>query len=569
MAPRRPELLSVIGLILLTVLLSGAPSCSSGGGKHEFPDVPADTPADETAGDTADVPVDIPGEDTAPCTSQPDEDGDTIADRYEGSGDTDGDTVPNAQDQDSDNDTLSDYDENDVHDTCQLPRNSDTDDIPDFLDPDSDNDGVSDMDETAAGTDPLQQDTDGDGVSDLVEAVYGSNALNPDDNPRTHGDFVFIVDYLEEPDPTRDTLVFGTDIKMADVYFMIDSSGSMTGEIENLRTTLSGTIAPGIVAAIPDVQLGVMRFEDCPEASCAHNLVNLQNITDNLADVQTALDSIVDNCGGSEPYAIALWLVATGDGPARGLPARTCEDATLVGYPCFRPSAIPIIIQMGDEPFEWRFMGGNCANEVGLDATVAALRAIHARYIGVNSAADPMAAAGPRPDMEDVAFYTGSVDAAGTLLVYDIPETGEGLGDQVVGAVAHLANQVPIDVSARAADRIDGDETVDAARFVDRIEPNSAGGVADPENPDRVCVGGLLVGDNDYDTIPDYFDGVLPGTVVCFDIIPKMNDFVPRLPNEPQLYSADVFVIGDWVTVLDSRIIYFLVPPDVVIEGPI
>jgi len=65
----------------------------------------------------------------------------------------------------------------------------------------------------------------------------------------------------------------------------------------------------------------------------------------------------------------------------------------------------------------------------------------------------------------------------------------------------------------------------------------------------------------------DHFAGILPSTIVCFDIIAKENDFVPR-KNVPQFYTADINVIGNWVTVLDTRIVYFLIPPDVIIEGP-
>jgi hypothetical protein len=557
----------------LAIAAFSSVACSSNQGGQGI-DTGLDGPAPDGLDGLADAPpADFAAEEASPpCTSQPDSDGDTIADVYEGSGDADNDTIPNDQDLDSDSDTLPDYDEAGVHDTCLPPRDTDEDRVADFIDPDSDNDGVSDLDETAAGTNVLDPDSDGDGVSDLVETVYGSGALDPEDSPRKHGDFVFIVDFNEEPVPPRDTLVFGTDIKMADVYFMIDTSGSMGGEVTNLQATLHDVIAPGIHDAIPDVRMGVMRFEDCPESTCANNINNIQNITDDLGLVQTALDSITYEslCGGDEPYAIALWIVATGDGPSYGLPARTCTDPAFVGYPCFRPDAVPIIVQIGDEPFEWRLMGGVCAREKGRDETIAVLNAIHAKYIGIDSCADPLPATCPTPDMQQVAFYTGSMDSTGNLLIYKINEDGTGLGEQVVDAVAHLANQVPIDVSARAGDRTDGPyDTVDATRFIERIEPNSAGGVADPENPARVCLGGLAVGDFDADGYPDYFDNVIPGTVVCFDIIARMNDFVPRRPNEPQLYTADIQVIGDWVTLLDSRIVYFLIPPEVVIEGPI
>lgn len=538
---------------------------------------PADANSDGNGEDTneqdirQDIADDTTHEINPPCTSLPDSDGDTIADIYETTADIDNDTIPNDHDADSDNDTITDAVEGgNGGDTCKAPVDSDGDTIADFIDPDSDNDGVSDSDENAYGTDRLNEDTDGDSVSDLIETVYGSDPLDPTDNPRTHGDFVFLVDYMQPPVPPQDTLVFGTDLKMADVYFMIDSSGSMTGEIDNLRTTLSTTIAPGIFDTIPDVQMGVMRFEDCPEASCEHNLVNLQNITDDLSLVQSALDSITDPCGGEEPYAIALWIVATGNATAYSLPDRTCPEPSYIGYPCFRPGAIPIIIQIGDEPFEWRFIGGNCRSEKSRDEVITALRTIHAKYIGIDSCEDPFSMSCPKQDMEHVAFYTGSIDADGNLLVYKINPDGTGLGSQIVEAVVHLANQVPISVSAEAHDRIDGPEdVVDASVFIERIIPNTAGGIPDPADPGRICAGGLSVGDIDGDTIADHFSAVLPGTIVCFDIIAKENDFVPRKPNQPQLYTADIFVMGEWITILDSRIVYFLVPPEVVVEGPI
>ncbi len=50
------------------------------------------------------------------------------------------------------------------------------------------------------------------------------------------------------------------------------------------------------------------------------------------------------------------------------------------------------------------------------------------------------------------------------------------------------------------------------------------------------------------------------GTPVCFDIYPKMNVSVPGT-GEPQLFKVYIDVYGDNVTVLDTREVYFLVPP--------
>jgi len=78
-------------------------------------------------------------------------------------------------------------------------------------------------------------------------------------------------------------------------------------------------------------------------------------------------------------------------------------------------------------------------------------------------------------------------------------------------------------------------------------------------------VGGLATANDDDDPYPDKFVDVLPGTPVCFDIIPAVNNTVPPAAV-PMIYMAYVDVVGDDVTVLDTREVYFLVPPTGVIE---
>jgi hypothetical protein len=543
-----------------------------------FMDTGNDAPWDAT-GDAppGDVPWDPPA-DTAGCSDYVDSDGDTIADHQEGDMDLDMDGQPNHLDTDSDNDGIADSAEAGDSDLCTAPRDTDADTDYDFLDPDSDNDGVSDSDEMGYGTDPLANDSDGDGVSDLVETTYGSDPLDDADTPQSHGDFVFVVDYMEDPEPPQDTLVFGTDLQIADVYVTIDTSGSMGGEVANLQTSLQDVIVPGIEAAIPNVQMGVMRFEDCP-GDCPHSIANLQSITDDITAVQDALDTITETslCGGSEPYALALYVTATADVSGTGLPAASC-GAGYLGYPCFRPGAIPIVIQIGDEPFcdqpfPWAPPSGGCTCNPRKSVADAynALNTIHAKYIGVDTSEDacsPMDPC-PRTQMEEIAMHTGSHDGV-SLFVFDGASDGTGLGMEIVDAVSALAGSVPLDISAKAIDVEDWPgEAVDATVFVDRIVPNTAGGVADPEDPTRVCVGGLATGDYDGDGTHDYFDGVTPGTVVCFDIVAAMNTTVERIPDEPQLYTAIVQVVGDLITLLDEREIYFLIPPDVHVEIPI
>jgi hypothetical protein len=163
-----------------------------------------------------------------------------------------------------------------------------------------------------------------------------------------------------------------------------------------------------------------------------------------------------------------------------------------------------------------------------------------------------------------LAWDTGTEDSFGDPLVFDVNWLGSGLGDQVVEAIQLLASDVPFS-SIDAEPRDDTSDDVDATIFIDHIEPNLTGGVEDPLNPGMICVGGLDTVDDDDDDIPDKFVNVLPGTPVCFDIFPAMNETVPEIAD-PQVFKAFIDVLGDAFTVLDTREVFFLVPPSTPLE---
>jgi hypothetical protein len=153
---------------------------------------------------------------------------------------------------------------------------------------------------------------------------------------------------------------------------------------------------------------------------------------------------------------------------------------------------------------------------------------------------------------------TGLNDAGETAvggecpLVFKINGNGSGLGSAIATAIKVLTNYVTLDVGAWTED--DPSDSIDAvAEFVDRLEAVTAGTAP--------CAPGLIAVDTDTDAILDTFDDVLPGTTVCFKLIPKMNTTVPPHAG-PQVFKAKVNVIGDATANLDSREVYFIVPPD-------
>jgi hypothetical protein len=510
------------------------------------------------------LPVDHDG-DTIPDYRDTDSDGDFISDRDERGRDTDADTIPDRLDEDSDRDGIPDATEAGDEDLATAPVDSDGDTIPDYRDPDSDADGLSDRMEHEAGTDPTLGDTDGDGVNDLIEVAAGTDPLDPLDNPRAHGNFVFEVPYEEDPNPEQDTLIFATDLQKADVYIAVDSSGSMCGEIANLRSGLGGIIVPGVAGRILDSQFGAGQFEECPGAGCSHALHNRQDITTDIPSVQAAFDAMActSACGVvHEPYVDMLWLLATGDTATYASPdvqprPRRCTDAATVGWPCFRPDAVKIIIMSGDEDSTQ-----TCSSRTTATA-VDAMNAERIKFVGVNSGDS-------RPGFEAVANGTGSIDAVtGLPLVFNISADGTGLSDTIVDAVDQIAHNVPIRVDALPSDGPDEpfhDPRIDAVtEFIAYLETNTSGVViVDPVTlEERTCTSGVETADSNGDGHDDYFPRLFPGTSICWDIHVNRNTTVEPLVDVPQIFRATIDVIGDLYTPLDAREIFFLVKPTI------
>lgn len=505
-------------------------------------------------------PLDTDG-DLTPDYLDTDSDNDFISDRDESVVDTDRDGIPDRWDADSDNDGIPDIDEAGDTDLSTPPRDTDHDMIPDFRDTDSDGDGLSDADEHAfdlahpGAMTVTNADSDGDGVSDLVEVASGSDPLDPTDSPRTRGNFVFLEPYMMPADPMRDTLDFATDIRVADVYFLVDTTGSMGGAITNVRTSLS-TAGSGIIdqvrAMIPDTYFGVGDFKDYADTWL---YMNRQDLTGTAALAQAGVNAMSAGGGGDGPEGDvpSLYAVATGASVASGsssptIPARTTCPAGTFGYPCFRSGAVPIVVLITDISFHNGRGGTNpYAGYTTYATMLPAVTAARIRVIGV-----AVNGTSAQADLNAIAMDSGAVDGTGAPLV-TVAAAGS-VSTTVVDQIRSLAAATRLDISIRYED--DASDAVDSfAAFVHHIEANEAGDAA------RGCAPRPAI-DTDGDTYPDTFPDVTAGERVCFDIFVKQNDTV--MPTGvPQLFLATLHVIGDGFTELDSRAIYFLVPPTI------
>jgi cysteine-rich repeat protein len=559
----------------------------------------ADTDCDgDYVPDSTERTVDTDGDGT-PDYRDLDSDGDGILDAHELFPDSDGDGKANRIDLDSDGDGIPDRIEAGDADPTTYPVDTDNDGIPDYIDVDSDGDGLPDVLETgcaSGSSDRLDPDSDNDGYSDLAEVLVGSNpcAHTSPTEFKTYTEFFFI---LPEYDPPQtEPLEFSSTISQADVHVAMDTTGSMFGEIDTLRTTFSSSILPGVNAQIPDVAFGVSTFDDFPcgdhGTGADRPFILRQRVTTRMSDAQAAMDAIPLHNGADyyESGYESMYQVATGAGvvgcgasippfnPATGL-VPGVADGTIGGVG-FRTDSFPMLVHVTDAPSHNGTTYGGYAATSG--EAINALKANKIHFIGVASGSDP------RGQLEAVAIATGGTvptcawdgarpsgcgasqcctaingtgraTSGGTCpLVFDINDSGAGLNSAIITAIRALANTKNFTVTARvrrdeAEYRASG---IDTRCFIQSVTPDSytgAGGTCSttPEFADI----------NPVDGIDDSFRNVTPGTQLFFDVTAE-NDGCVAETDIPQAFSAYIDVIGDGVTVLDSLLVTIIVPAD-------
>lgn len=426
---------------------------------------------------------------------------------------------------------------------------------------DSDSDGLTDHDELCVhGSDPCRVDTNGNGVSDLIMVAAG---LDPSSGSFPANDFAVVLPF-EGPRENR-TLRFGTDIQLADVYFLIDTTGSMGGAITNVRSSLS-SIVTRIRERIPDVQMGVGRLDDFPRSSFGSPgdvpYENVQDITPDVEVVRAGLNSLVARGGNDEPesFTEAVYQTATGAGgnwsftggpfdlPPRACPTFPDEVAPRRGYPCFRPGALPIVVTVGDANWHNDHTGsypysGITPAPATFDQAADALRAIGGRFIGVWVPIGTNGHAAAR----EMALRTGSVDSSGTPLFYTAPSGS--VSDNIVLGIETLVGRTPQDVNTRRENVAGNPDEFDATLFIDRIVPVEGYRDGIPgENP------GVSYTSRDEST----FYGVIPGTIVEFRV--EFYNDVRRSAENAQVFRARIIVVGNGVADLDTRQVYIVVP---------
>jgi len=414
-------------------------------------------------------------------------------------------------------------------------------------------------------------------------------------------DFFFVLPF-EDPAGSQDKpLTFTTDVKSMDVFINMDTTGSMSGAITNLRNALGSTIIPEIQMQVPNTQFGAGTFDDFPISPYGTSgpdqpFVLLQEITNNVANVQAAV-ATYSAAGGNdwpESNVEALYQIATGEGLAGPAPTSVPANNSGIGGVGFREGSFPVVVSITDAPSH--DPGGNaaCSGEVygGAVAGVAhtqaqamsALNAICGRVIqiAVNQSSGTCNAyedgvqfneatgALVPPEAWDIAgrpagcaagqCCTGqngagrAPDGNGLCpMTYTASSSGAGVDSSFSDAVSLLAAYGQFDVTS-AVSGVDTDVDGGAlpmgtttADFIQAVTPFDHGVVPLPGVPDPTLT-------------PTSFENVIPDTDVIFTVT-AYNDFVEQGP-EPRLFTANIQVLADDCGDLDDRDVFILVPPE-------
>jgi len=407
---------------------------------------------------------------------------------------------------------------------------------------DRDNDGIPDADEPTHGTNPDEADSDGDGVDDGVEVLAGTDPTDATSTiPPT--DFYVVLPY-EDPAIFRE-LDFTARLGRADIFFLVDTTGSMGAAIGSVRDSLSSTIVPAINDAIADAVMGVGDYRDfpidpygSPGTDYPFNLG--QAMTTDVARVQSAVNalSLGNGADGPESMVEAVHRAVAG----------TCAGGAGFGEACFRSMSHPIVVLVTDAPSHNGPGGSEPYSGVSptprtYSEAVSALTANEVKIVG--GAVDATGGlpfpfpipggSGARADLEDFARDTGSRALDGSLTVYDSP--GGEVSTSVVDGILDLVGSTEQDVTSRQID--DDTDAVDATRFMKAICPVRATRATTFDDTTFYGVGG--------------------GTTITFEVHFE-NDFLPA-ESFVQIFQAFIEVIDvDTGTALDRRNVYIVVP---------
>lgn len=570
-----------------------------GDGLADFQDLDDD---DDHLGDDVEMgpdplaPRDTDG-DLVPDFQDQDSDGDTIADRHELTADPDADSIPAFRDLDSDGDCRLDAVEAGDADVDTPPVDTDADGFGDYLDFDADADGLPDQQEDldcngVLGTgesSAVVGDTDGDSVSDLIEVAAGTDPQNSADNPLVNGDFVFVEPYQEAPSPSEDQLDFSVAFRNVDIMFQIDISGSMGTEITTIKNNIASVIGalvcsagedPVTTGCIPDLQTGIVTYGNIanpPMTSFGKEINTINLVADGPNSTEAMLPSSAPGVG-AEQHLRAIANDDTANNANDGFLRNACaSNPARFSRACYRNDSLRLIVQATDEPLNQDTAWNSNSHQPLVDFIVqhdvqlinvwsgswsSSGATYQDQWSQLASGGETLVPLLTSTDVDTPAcnalssspFYTygghprAIVQGAEASSVNGITCAVQAVVRFVAQDVGTLAVNDPTNVD-RYGNPVDA-----PSAFIDYIETFMNDSPECPTHPS--------VQDTNSDGWPDVFVDLLPGRNVCWRIHVKTNQVVEPAA-QPQMFRATIVVAGDGGALLDSRDVYFLVPPEI------
>ena len=427
-------------------------------------------------------------------------------------------------------------------------------------------------------------------------------------------DFFFILPYQDPVGTQTKPLDFATAIPSLDVFFLMDTTGSMAGEIGNLKSSLTSTVVPGIQNALPDTQFGVGAFDDFPvdgygNSPCSSGDGTTDqpfklrtSITSNISTVNTGVSSLATasggpiGCGGDGPEAglEAIYQASTGEGISAPSPTSVPANHLGVGGVDFRGTTMPVIVTITDAESHGvnETIPGACGTGP-YDATVApyahsraqtktALAGICARSVGIAAIASTCNA---DAYLQDLATSTGArvppaawdvgtrpagcgstqcctaANGAGRAadidglcpLVFLANTNGTGVSTSIVTGIQMLTRFATFDVTSQrngVTTDINGTPIPGGHNTSEFIKTVTPQSFMLPPPPPNLPT-------PTFDAVA--FHTVTPGTKVTFGL-GAFNDFVQQT-DQAQIFRATVKVLAGGCTPLDQRDVLILVPP--------
>ncbi|MEP6864831.1 MAG: hypothetical protein ABJE66_29695 [Deltaproteobacteria bacterium] len=436
-------------------------------------------------------------------------------------------------------------------------------------------------------------------------------------------DFFFILPYNDTTGPQNKPLNFATAIPALDVFFLMDVTGSMTGEIANLQNTLVGTVLPGIQTAVTNSQFGVGSMADFPygtygQSSCGTGrgdqpFVLRTQITATTSAVQSGVAALSVSAGGApvgcgydtpEAGLESIYQAATGEGLSAPAPTSVPANHVGLGGVGFRTGTMPVIVAITDALSHGVGETATCTTSGETTAyaapvatyahsraqTKTALNNICARVVGI----------APQPSgvdvsctgleyLQDLSTTTGARVPPGAWDVGTRPAgcaanqccTGlNGVGRAPDGnglcPVVFLASSTGTGVGASVVTGIQM-----LTRFATFDVTRVPMGVGTDINGNPLPAGHTTadflktIAPSSFVLPPPppvlpnptfdatTFHNVTPGTQVGFTV-DAFNDFVPQT-DQAQIFHATIQVLAGGCTPLDQRDVLILVPPNPVV----